>query len=257
MKLKKSTYFSTEANTAYMSVSQFKQFQDCQAAAMAEINGEYERPKTTALLEGSYLDAYFSGSLIEFQNEHPEILNKRTGALKAEYKKAAEAIRLVEQDDAFMEFLSGEPQRIITGELFGVEWKAKPDFTFPDKIVDLKYMRDMKPIYKDGERKTFIEAWGYHIQAYVYQEIERQLTGITKPFYLAVITKEEPADHAVIEIPQWLINSAGSIVAHYTPIFDAIKRGEVEPERCGACAYCRSTKRTDKITSYEALLDAL
>ena len=257
MNLTKSNYFSPEANTEYMSVSQFKSFLDCPAAALAEIRGEWERPTSTALLEGSYIDAYFSGDLIRFQNKHPEILNKRTGELKAEYRKAAAAIRLVEQDKGFMEYLSGEPQNILTGELAGIAWKAKPDFTFLDKIVDLKYMRDMQPIWKQGERKTFIEAWGYHIQGYVYQQLELQRTGLLKPFYLAVITKEEPADHAIIGLPQWLLNSVAGIVEHYAPIFDSYKNGSTEAPRCGACAYCRSTKKIEKATSYERLLDAM
>ena len=115
----------------------------------------------------------------------------------------------------------------------------------------------MKPIYKDGERKTFIEAWGYHIQGYVYQQLEYQRTGEMKPFYLAVITKEDPADHHIIEVPQPILNSVAGIVEHYTPIFEAMKRGEVEPERCGACAYCRSTKKIEKPMSYYDLVDAL
>lgn len=257
MKLTKSTYFSTEASREYMSASQFKAFLDCPAAAMAEIRGEYERPTTTALLEGSYLDAHFSGEIETFKETHPEVFNKRTGALKAEFRKADDAIQLVEQDPFFMEHLRGEHQRIITGELFGAPFKAKIDNMRLDEIVDFKYMRDIKPIFKAGERKTFIEAYNYHIQAFIYQRLVYQLTGLLKPFRLAVVTKEEPADHYIFDVEQWLINSAGSIVAHYTPIFDAIKRGEVEPERCGACAYCRSTKKTDKITRYEALLDAL
>lgn len=255
MELTKDTYFGRAANKEYMSVSQFKQFRDCSAAAMAQIRGEWDRPTTTALLEGSYIDAHFSGTLSEFLEEHPEVLNKRTGELKAEYRKARAAIEAAEADEGFMAYMQGEPQRILTGELFGVPWKAKPDFTFPDKIVDLKYMRDMQPIWKDGERKTFIDAWGYHIQGYVYQKLMKQKTGKQLPFYLAVITKEDPSDRAIIELPQWLLNSVGSIVEHYTPIFAAMKNGEAEPERCGACSYCRETKKTEKITRYEDLLD--
>ena len=257
MKLTKDNYFTKEANTEYMSVSQFKAFKDCPAAAMAQIRGEWDRPKTTALMEGSYLDAHFAGTLPEFLADHPEVLNKRTGELKAEYRKARAAIEVANADPVFMEYLSGEPQIILTGELCGVQWKAKPDFTFEDKIVDLKYLRDMKSIYKDGERKTFIDAWGYHIQGYVYQQLEQQRTGKLKPFYLAVITKEDPADHAIIELPQWLLNSAGSIVQHYTPIFAAMKRGEVEADRCEACSYCRQTKHISGAMKYEDLLEEI
>lgn len=257
MELTKDTYFGRTANKEYMSVSQFKQFKACPAAAMAQIRGEWDRPMTTALLEGSYLDAHFSGTLAEFLDAHPEVLNKRSGELKSEYKRARAAIEAAEADSGFMAYMEGEPQRILTGELYGVPWKAKPDFTFRDKLVDLKYMKDMHPIWSEGEKKTFIEAWGYHIQGYVYQQLELQRTGELKPFYLAVITKENPSDRAIIELPQWLLNSAGSIVEHYAPIFSAIKRGDAEPERCGACSYCRSTKVTKEITKYEDLLELL
>lgn len=257
MKLTQDNYFSADASFEYMSVSQFKAFQTCPAAAVAEVRGRYDRPATTALLEGAYIDAHFSGTLPEFLDKHPEVLSKRTGELKAEYRKARAAIEIVEQDPGFMEYLQGEPQNILTGELAGIPWKAKPDFTFKDKIVDLKYMRDMQPIWKDGEKKTFVEAWGYHVQGYVYQQLELQRTDKLKPFYLAVITKEDPADHAIIELPQWLLNSVGSIVEYYAPVFDEMKNGSIEAGGCGACAYCRSTKRITGASSYEALLESL
>lgn len=256
MNLTQNNYHSTKANKEYMSVSQFKQFQDCPAAAMAQIRGDWERPTTTALLEGSYLDAHFAGTLPEWIDDHPEVLNKRSGELKAEYRKARAAIELVEKDLTFMDFLAGYPQQILTGELFGVQWKAKPDFTFDDKLVDLKYMRDMQPIWKDGERKSFVEAWGYHIQGYVYQQLELQRTGELKPFYLAVITKEDPADHAIIELDQWLLNSVEGLVKYYAPLFADMKNGSIVAGRCEKCAYCRSTKRIDRATKYEDLVGA-
>ena len=58
MILTNDNYYSSEANRRYMSVSQYKQFCKCEAAAMAQIMGEWEFPKTTALLVGSYVDAW-------------------------------------------------------------------------------------------------------------------------------------------------------------------------------------------------------
>jgi len=51
-------YFSQENNMKYMGASQFKSFMNCEAAALAEIKGEFEREKTVALLVGSYVDAH-------------------------------------------------------------------------------------------------------------------------------------------------------------------------------------------------------
>ena len=59
MKLTADNYFSQEAQMEYMSASQFKAFDKCEAAALAEIKGEYIREKTTALMVGSYVVLIF------------------------------------------------------------------------------------------------------------------------------------------------------------------------------------------------------
>ena len=113
MKLTAENYFSKEANFAFMSVSQFKSFSKCPAAAMAELTGEFEREETTALLVGSYVDAHFEGTLKSFAEQHPEIF-KRDGTLKAEFSQAEAIIKRIERDKLFMHYLSGEKQVIMT-----------------------------------------------------------------------------------------------------------------------------------------------
>lgn len=226
-------YYSQEANRAFMSVSQFKAFERCEAAAMAELYGDYIRPKTTALLVGSYVDAWFEGTLGNFKDATPEIF-KRDGALKADYAQAERIIERVQADKLFMEYMSGEKQRIFTAELFGAQWKIKIDSLLPDKIVDLKVMRTLEPVMG----KSFIEHWGYDIQGAVYQAVE----GGHKPFYIAAATKEEPTDLEVIHIPQYALDEALSYVERRMPHILAVKRGEILPERCGVCPYCRETK---------------
>lgn len=255
MHLTKDNYYTPEANMEYLSVSQFKRFRECEAAALAEARGEYERPKSKAFLEGGYLDAHFSGMLPEWLAEHPEVVNSRTGALKAEFKKARQAIETAENSPFFMKFLGGARQMVLTGELFGAPWKAKPDFVLPDKIVDLKYMKDVLPVWADGERKPFVDAYGYDIQGYVYQQLVEQTLGKKLPFYLAVVTKEEPADLHVYEIPQWRLDNCAEVVKYHTRHISMIKVGAIEPVRCCACAYCRKTKVLDRVTTYEELLD--
>lgn len=53
MLLNEGNYYGPEAGMAYFSVSQYKSFMKCEAAAMAEIQGGYKRPLTRALLVGS------------------------------------------------------------------------------------------------------------------------------------------------------------------------------------------------------------
>ena len=62
-------YYSCEADREYMSVSQFKSFAGtfgksaCEFAALEKLNRRWEEEKTTPLLVGGYVDAYFEGSL--------------------------------------------------------------------------------------------------------------------------------------------------------------------------------------------------
>lgn len=257
MKLTKDNYFSTKANTEYWSVSQFKAFKDCEARAMAELNGEYVRPETKDLLIGSYVDAYFSGELDTFIGNHPELFNKRTGELKVDYQRCDEIIKVAEFDPMFMDYMNGEKQVIMTGDLFGVQWKIKVDVLHDDKIVDLKVMRDMQPIFKDGERKMFIDAWGYDIQGFIYQQIVKANIGKTLPFYLAVLTKEKVPDHEIIHIPDYRLNSVGEMVKYYIGKYDPIKRGDEKPTKCGVCDWCRTQKKLVKPLEYEELIERL
>lgn len=76
MELTAENYYSPEANAEYMSVSQFKSFAGtdgklaCEAEAMAELRGEWEMKKTTALMVGSYVDSYFEGTLDDSRSVH-------------------------------------------------------------------------------------------------------------------------------------------------------------------------------------------
>lgn len=242
MKITKDNYFSPEAQMEYMGVSQFKAFEACEAAALAEIKGEWIRPKTTALLVGSYVDAHFEGSLDLFKAKNPEIFTK-TGTLKAEYKKAEEIINRIESDAAFMEMLDGEKQVILTGEIEGIPVKIKIDVLHSDKIVDLKIMKDFAPVWKDGERQPWFSAWGYDLQGAVYQAIE----GNNKPFILAAATKETYTDIQGIQIPQEFLNERLNYFKGMVQHYDDIKKGLVVPTRCGHCDYCKATKNFEVI----------
>ena len=243
MILTKENYFSKEANSVYMSVSQFKQFKKCEAKGMAMLDEEWETPKTTALLVWSYVDAHFEGSLDLFRAQNPEIFTQK-GELKSQFRQAEDIINRIERDKLFMEYMSGEKQVIMTGDIFGVPFKIKIDSYLPDKIVDLKIMRDFEPIYVEGKgRVSFIEAWGYDIQAAVYQEIVKQNTGKQLPFYIAAATKEtDGADIQIIKMEQSELDVCLELMEDDVKRFALIKNGIIEPERCERCDYCKHTK---------------
>lgn len=242
MKLTKRNYFSKKANKIFMSVSQFKSFEKCPNAALAEINGKYKREKTTALLVGSYVDSYFEGTLANFIRENPEIF-KKDGTLKAEYIQAEAIIQRILKDRLFMEYLSGQKQVIMSGEISGVPVKIKIDSLHRDKIVDLKVMKDFENVYTaENGSCPFFEAWGYDLQGAVYQEIVRQNTGEQLPFYIAAATKEKVTDIDIIHIPQNMLDFALDRFKRDVETYDAIKKGIVEPERCEKCEYCKISK---------------
>lgn len=225
-----------------MGVSQFKAFEKCPASALAEITGNYVKTPTTALLVGSYVDAFFEGAIDDFVINHPELF-KKDGTLKSEYLKATSIIERIKSDNLFMEYISGEKQVIMTGNIEGVPVKIKVDSLHPDKIVDLKIMADFKPKYEEEKgRLNWVEYWQYDLQGAVYQEIVRQNIGKQLPFYLAAATKENETDLDIIQVPQEYLDIELSRFKESVQLYDAIKRGLIEPERCGHCDYCKKTK---------------
>lgn len=252
MSVNKYNYFSQNNNLKYCGSSQFKSFLRCPAQAMAELRGEWKREETTALLIGSYVDAWFEGNLDTFKAEHPEIL-KKDGTLKAEFVKADEIIARVSRDELFMRYMSGQSQAIRTGYIEGVPFKIKMDSYHKGKaIVDLKVIKDFEPLWNEerGIRQDFIQYWGYDIQAAIYQAVE----GNKLPFYICAVTKETIPDFDIIQVPQAWIDSAMAIIKNEIGIIDAYKRGELELPRCGKCAYCRETKKLDRVRSADEFL---
>ena len=246
MILTNENYYAPEANMEYMSVSQYKDFQKCEAMALASLRGEWVRPQTTALLVGSYIDSWFEGTLDEFKKAHPEICKKtRTGdpQLKADFVQAEEIIQFLQQDRTFMRYMAGDKQVIMTRELFGTPWKIKMDSYHPDKIVDLKIMRSMDRIMG----QSFVTHWGYDLQLAIYAAVE----GRDLATYLAVATKQDPPDKEIISVPRWRRVELLEEVEKNMPHILDVKFGRVEPHRCGVCEYCRATKQLVEPIDFE------
>lgn len=230
---------------------------------MAELDGEYVNPKTPALLMGGLVDAHFAGETQKFRRENPELF-RMDGTLRNEFLRAEEIIRRIERDELAMMMLEGKRQEIVTAEIFGQPFKAKMDVVLDEQqvgrivdrfpgmdgllfaegaLVDMKIMRDFKPVYKDGEgRQTFIEAWGQDRQMALYQESWRQKTGKRLPCYILAATKEESPDIGLFEIPQPLMDANMDILAHQIGRIAQVKSGSVDPDGCGQCAVCRAQR---------------
>lgn len=247
MELTSENYYSKEANLAYMSVSQFKDFNGtygkiaCEFEAIEKMNERWAPEKTTALLVGSYVDSYFEGSLEQFKKENPEVFTQK-GELKAPFKKAEGIIARVERDQYFMKYMSGEKQSIMTGELYGAMWKIKMDSYIPGvAIVDLKVMSSITDLkwVRDLGYLDFVRYWGYDIQGAVYQKIVEINTGKKLPFFIAAATKENEPDIRIIQITQNYLDEALHVVEANLPRILRVKAGEVPPDKCELCDCCR------------------
>ena len=225
-------YHSPEARKHYLGSSMFKEFLKCEVMGLAKVNGEFEDKSSTALLVGSYVDAYFSGELDQFIVNHPEIFTKQ-GTLKADYQKAEEVIKVIEADEVLMKYLSGNHQKIMTGTIAGVPFKIKMDSYHPGKvIVDQKV-----------------------IQGAIYREIESQNSEDNKPlpFVLAVTTKEDVPDKELFEIDPEYLDNALELVKTKAPRFWDIIQGKIAPVGCGHCPACRKIKKLTGVMSYGRL----
>ena len=268
MKLTNKNYYGAKANQEFMSVSQFKDFLKCESMAMAKIKGEYEQPKSSALLLGSFVDEMLTGTKKSqgdfIVGNRSDIFQKSSKIHKLddnglavlfndyglnifqdEYKpyteivQALKAIEKVKKQPLMMKYLKGKKQQIMTGEIAGVPFKIKMDSYKPDEyIADLKYLKDFR---SPNLFENAIKYWQYDLQLSVYREIVRQNTGKILPVYLVIVTKESVPRVAVVEVKEWNLEEPLETVKMLAPRFQAIKNGEIEPERCGVCDYCAET----------------
>ena len=265
-------YYDPDIQMVYMGATQFKAFQKCEAAALAELKGEYIPATSTALLVGGYIDAYFSDELPLYQAQYPEIF-KRDGSLKADFLHAQDVVNRMEEDELYMLLMSGRKQVILTGTIAGVPFKIKIDSLldaptcqeivrrFPHTaaalglcdgaIVDQKAMKDLADVWsaEDHCKIPFIEYYGYDIQGAIYQAIE----GHMLPFILAVGTKEDSPDLDAMYIDDADLAAKLAEVEDLAPRYHDIKLGRIEPTRCECCNYCKATKRLTTIRNYKEI----
>lgn len=260
--LTEENYYSLEADNRYMSVHQYLDFVGhmgvvgCESRALAKLKGEFKEETTLAMKIGSYVDSYFEGTLDKYKEENPDCFTLK-GDLKASYKMAEKMIARCEKDAYFMQTMSGEKQVIMTGYLFGCDWKIKMDSYIPDvAIVDLKTSADIHKMWKvqDYGYASFVEYWGYVLQLAVYQKIVEINTGKKLPCYISVVTKEDSPEIEVIYIDQMDLNHALNEVEMNMASVLNVKNGESIPTRCECCDYCKATKVIKRPISHRDLI---
>lgn len=235
------------ASKDYMSVSLYKQFLKCEVNALKGF-GE----PTSSMLVGSYVDAYVSGTLEEFKQEHPEIISSRgqsKGQLKSEFIKAKEICEYINNSTRLsQEFLSGDKQTVMTGAIKDVPFKIKMDSYSKGKAIsDLKVMCSVTDT--NGNYIDFISKYGYDIQLACYQEIVYQNTGEKLPCFICAVTKETPINSVIIYVPQNYLDIALYNVETNIEHFWSVYRGKTAPSGCGHCSACIKLKTEPEIIS--------
>lgn len=245
MKLTKKNYYSVKANKKYMSYSQFKDFCECPAMAMAKINNTWCPEPNDNMLVGSYVDAWLDGKIDEFKEINPQIFTMK-GELKSQFKKADELIKIIKKDKYFYNLLKkGRRQRIFTCNINGVPFKAKLDTLSASFIIDGKVLKDCNDIWYNGMKTSFIYQYRYDLQGAIYQMSVLQTLNKKLPFILSVVTKERVPDKRVFQLSEETIENAMQEIIQKAPIFNAVKNGEEPIFGCGKCEYCRSIKKID------------
>jgi len=265
MQLTIENYYSQDANRHFMSVSQYKSFIECEAKAMAELNGTYEREMTDAFLIGQYVHAWSEGTLDKFKKEHEDKLfdkrKKNEKVLLSKFQQADKIIETIKNDKNMMLALQGQKEVIFTAELFGVPWKIRIDNYNPNAgyYSDLKIVSSLHDKFYNPKRQiweNFVEHYKYDLQMVIYATVEKIVTGredYLEP-YLVVATKETPSDKVILKGFLADIQYLLWEVEENLPRIIALKEGKEEPKGCGKCDYCRSIK-TAQIMDYHYLLE--
>ena len=268
MILTRDNYYTPEADWAYMSCSQYQSFCECEAKALAKLEGRWIEEPSEAFTVGNYFHTFFEGPEAheQFIIENEEVIFKKrpVGAKYAPYEKADQMIATAENDPLIKTLIDmpGENELIMTGMLFGVPWRIRMDKYVSDGrlIIDWKTVANINELkWNDAlhEKATFIDNYGYMMRAAVYSEIEKQNANAdTDPMFVIVaISKQDPPDKDALSLNhRQRYDYELEQIKERLPFFQAIKDGSMKPKRCGCCDYCRATKRLQAIRPYYTLM---
>lgn len=269
MKLTKSNYYSHDTDFQYMSFSVFEDFEKCEAATLAKLKGDWEPTSNPEpLLVGNYVHSYFESpeahqEFVEAnKSEMISTRGKTNGQLKSSYKVADDMIKTLSEDDFFnYVYMPGKKEVIVTGELFGRQWKGKIDSLCLDRgyFCDLKTVDDFhkghwNPVLR--QKTNFVEDRGYHMQMAIYQELIKQTFGIDCQPYIFGVSKQPIPDKIAISFDgdgQFLMQSALEKIKADQDHFWRVLMGEEPPKACGKCEYCRQGKQLAGFTEVSSI----
>ena len=245
----------------HLSFSGWNQYQECEGKALASDKGLYSFEPTESMLVSKYTEICLIGDAEEkekFFTENPIAVNSRTGKPKAAFLKAEEAAEKAKEDEIFMVFLEGETQVRLDGVIEGMPIKGFADVISEAFITDFKNMANLNRAWDPVKRRkvSFVEQRNYATQGAIYRELVRQMTGKVLKFYIPVLTKEEIPSKVVVSFKDETLDLRLEMFKDSIPRIKALRAGEVEPNHCGTCDYCKSVLPTRIIDQAQVGLTA-
>ena len=253
MELTRENYYSIEANRAYMSNSQWGDWQKCEAAARAQhvIGGDPDRPGTVTDA-GGYCppdkDYFVLGRWMhemvlqspgwrQAADDLSHLTLGRSGVMrlkKGDWNQSGELCQRMlkrwQQETDLHGLLAGEKEVMLTGSIAGIPWRCAIDsLDVPRRLVgDLKTPRSVAAdwvntrldSWADGSPKRVKVPW-YEVHNY-----PRQLAGVYR--YMAWLHTGEWLDPTIVAIVKY----PEPVVRAYGWSEEQVKaRGEWELER--------------------------
>ena len=250
MVLNQENYYSKEADMEYMSVSQWKLFNECEAKALAIIEGREDATYKDSFLEGQLFEAIVTGGKELFISKHPELISTRgttAGQLKSEFKKVITSAEKFNEQNFFKNIIQKcDKQVILTGEICDVKVKCALDLFDKEtnSIYDIKCMKDFKETWDKSEKcyKPWYYTYNYVLQLAVYRELVKQNFGEPKEIGLISATKEDIPDIEALSFSSELLDLELENFKLKIKRYDNIKKGKIAPIQCNCCDYCKSIK---------------
>ncbi len=262
IELTEENYYAKGTSWHYMSVSLFKDFMQCEAAALAKLKDEWQPERSPVpLLVGNYVHSYF-----ESEESHQKFVDanskemissrgKTKGQLKADFKVADAMINALKYETVFKALYEpGQKEVIVTGDIYGYKWKGKIDSLNLDQLYfcDLKTVDDIhKKHWSSAYNKydNFIADRGYFMQMAVYIELIKQTFGVSCQPFIFAVSKQTPPDKEAIDFngDQDVIymEDAMRMIEENQEHIQKAMSGEETPIRCNHCEYCRLTKKIE------------
>lgn len=258
-------YYSAASARQYWSISQYKRFRECEARALAELEGEWEDQRdNTALLVGNMVHSYFESPEAhkKFMGENADAMiskaGKTKGQLKSDFLVGQRMIERLEADSQFMDYYVGQKEVAVTGEIEGVEFKGKIDCLNVEKgyFVDIKTTKSdidsMVWVQDEASGRNiqvrWFEAWGYVLQMAAYKKMLKEQYGKEFTPVIYAVTKESTPDtRAIVFQSQEKLDYELSELSMLIKHLDDVKKGKEEAKPCGHCEYCKTKALSQRV----------